>query len=155
MNVKIFRKKTIDKLSSPEQLTDYIRVSSPSMWLVLIAIIFLLSGACIWGIFGRLNSTMETAAVSEGDRLFCCIGESEAEKVKEGMEVTVNGNKYTIVKISSQPVQVPDNSLLLHYSNLNEGEWMYTADLDGNEPEGTYNATIVVESIAPMKFAVN
>lgn len=35
MKQELFRKKTLDHLSSPEQLTDYIRVSNPAMWMVL------------------------------------------------------------------------------------------------------------------------
>ena len=45
MKQELFRKKTIDQLSSPEELTDYIRVSSPAMWMILGGIIALLLGA--------------------------------------------------------------------------------------------------------------
>ena len=50
--VGIFRKKSIERISSPEQLHDYIRVTTPGVWLVLIAIIILLVGVviCIQGI---------------------------------------------------------------------------------------------------------
>ena len=64
---KIFRKKSIDKLSSPEKLDDYIRVTTPSIWVVLIAIVLLLVGAIVWGVFGEvvvhnLDGTTETLA---------------------------------------------------------------------------------------------
>ena len=53
----LFRKKSIDRVSSPEQLNDYIRVTKPSVWLVLIAVILLLIGMLIWGIFGSVTVT--------------------------------------------------------------------------------------------------
>ena len=53
----LFRKKSIDRVSSPEQLNDYIRVTRPSVWLVLIAIILLLIGMLIWSIFGSVTVT--------------------------------------------------------------------------------------------------
>ena len=67
MNNSIFRQKSIDKVSSPEKLDDYIRVTTPSVWLTLIAIILLLTGALIWGIFGEVtihneDGTAETVA---------------------------------------------------------------------------------------------
>ena len=40
----LFRQKSLDRISSPEQLNDYIRVSTPSVWMVLIAIVILLAG---------------------------------------------------------------------------------------------------------------
>ena len=51
----IFRQKSIDKVSSPEKLDDYIRVTTPSVWITLAAILVLLAGAIIWGIFGEVT----------------------------------------------------------------------------------------------------
>ena len=56
MDNQLFRKKSLDKVSSPEQLNDYIRVSNPGVWIALSAVIVLLFGVCIWGIFGRLEN---------------------------------------------------------------------------------------------------
>ena len=51
----IFRKKSIERVSSPEQLNDYIRVTTPSVWLILVATIILIIGTFVWGIFGRIE----------------------------------------------------------------------------------------------------
>ena len=50
--MNIFRRKSIDRVSSPEQLNDYIRVTTPPVWLVLLAIILLLAGMVAWSVFG-------------------------------------------------------------------------------------------------------
>ena len=44
-----------DKIDSPDKLNDYMRVLSPSVWLVLIATILLLAGALIWAVFGTVQ----------------------------------------------------------------------------------------------------
>ena len=67
MDSSIFRKSSIDKVSSPEKLDDYIRVTTPGVWLTLAAIIILLAGAVIWGTMGELtvhnnDGTTETVA---------------------------------------------------------------------------------------------
>ena len=51
----IFRQKSIDKVSSPEKLDNYLRVTTPSVWITLAAILVLLIGALVWGIFGELT----------------------------------------------------------------------------------------------------
>ena len=38
----IFRKETLDRISSPEQLSDYLHVTNPTVWLILTAVIVLL-----------------------------------------------------------------------------------------------------------------
>ena len=49
MNSQLFRKKSVDKVSSPEQLNEYIRVANPGVWMVLAAIVILLAGVVVWG----------------------------------------------------------------------------------------------------------
>ena len=51
----IFREKSIKKVTSPEELNDYIHVTSPSVWIVLAAIVLLLAGMIVWSIFGRVE----------------------------------------------------------------------------------------------------
>ena len=51
----IFRQKSLDKVSSPEKLDDYIRVTTPSVWITLTAIVLLLVGAVVWSIFGEVE----------------------------------------------------------------------------------------------------
>ena len=52
---QIFRKAAIDRVASPEQLTDYIRVGSPSVWAVLAACVILLASLFVWGLFGQVE----------------------------------------------------------------------------------------------------
>lgn len=51
----IFREKSMERVSSPEQLDDYIRVTTPSVWLVLLALVILLVGILAWSVFGTVT----------------------------------------------------------------------------------------------------
>ena len=53
--MSIFRQKSIDRVSSPEQLNDYIRVTTPTVWLVLLALVILLLGMLAWSVFGTVQ----------------------------------------------------------------------------------------------------
>ena len=63
---QIFRKKSIERVSSPEKLDDYIKVTTPSVWIILAATVALLAGMIIWGVFGKIEvntpSGVETVA---------------------------------------------------------------------------------------------
>lgn len=56
---QIFRKEALARLSSPEQLDQLLRVTSPRGWLVLAALGLVLLGALLWGIFGSVPITAE------------------------------------------------------------------------------------------------
>ena len=43
-NQQVFREKSLERISSPEQLHDYMRVTSPKLWMILTAAIVLIVG---------------------------------------------------------------------------------------------------------------
>ena len=47
MENQIFRQKSVERISSPEQLQDYMRVTTPGVWMVLLAVILLLAGVIV------------------------------------------------------------------------------------------------------------
>lgn len=55
MSGPIFREKSIERISSPEKIDDYMKVTGVSMWLVLAAILLMLFAAVIWGFTGRIE----------------------------------------------------------------------------------------------------
>ena len=65
MKNSIFREKNLTQVSSPEQLNDYIRVSTPAVWLVLTAMVLLLTGVVLWGCLGTLEVHTETGGTEE------------------------------------------------------------------------------------------
>ena len=62
MQNQLFRKKSLERVSSPEQLQDYMRVTSPAMWMVLGAVIVLLAGLLILASVGHLETTLPAQA---------------------------------------------------------------------------------------------
>ena len=155
----IFRKSSLDRVSNPEQLNDYIRVTNPGVWMIMCAVILLLIGVCVWGIFGQLDTTLTVGAVTEDNQTVCYVKEAEREKLENGMQVHIAEQVYQITEISQQPIQVDDSfaEYLAHVGDLAEGEWVYIVELnDAYGDDGMIaEAKIVIESIAPMRFVTN
>ncbi|MCR4738743.1 MAG: hypothetical protein K5886_00620 [Lachnospiraceae bacterium] len=53
-NKGIFREKSMERISSPEQLDDYIRVVPSGVWLFMAGIILLFAGVIIWAALGTI-----------------------------------------------------------------------------------------------------
>ena len=157
MNDQLFRKKSVDRVSSPEQLNDYIRVANPSLWMVLGAVIVLLVGVCVWGVLGRLDTTVTAVAVAENDQIVVYVKETDAESITEDMDVQIGEEAYAITAVSQTPVAVDDSfsEYALHVADLQKGEWVYVLTIDGTLPDGIYGAQIVIESVSPMSFVLN
>lgn len=134
MNNDIFRKKSIDKMNSPEDLNDYVRIANPGVWLMLIAIIILLAGLCVWGIFGRIESKVPVSLSVESGMAECSVSINSAAKIREGMTVSVNDTRGTVHSVDSYAGKVIIEIAL---------------------PNGQYNGEIITDSIAPISFVFN
>ena len=159
MKNNLFRKNSIDRVSSPEQLNDRIRVANPGVWLLLVGILLVLTGICIWGIFGQLNTLLPVGAVTKQGQTICYVKEECRDQVEPGMAVTTEEGTSSVEEIAPQPLQVDAGfpEYLCHVGDLSEGEWVYTVTLkDPLGEEGSiFSADIVTESISPIWFVMN
>ena len=134
MNESIFRKKSLDKVKSPESLNDYVQVSNPGVWLILAAVIVLLVGACVWGIFGRIETKLAVTAQAENGTLVCEVGEEQIASVQTGMEVRVGTARGKVLSVDAETG---------------------TAQVQLPVSDGVYAAEIVTESLKPFSFVFN
>lgn len=132
----IFRKKTLERISSPEQLTDYLRITNPGVWVVMSAIIFLLLGLFFWTMTGTLQTKVD-------------------------VKVNVENRTATIIPVSSDtlvadmPLQINSNVYVIAYTETDEYGRVYgIADVD-DLPDGVYDGTAVIEAIHPIQFLIN
>ena len=93
-------------MSSPEQLNDYIKVTNPGVWMALAAIVILLIGVCVWGVFGKLETKLPVAAVSQDGQTVLYVKEDNIASVRENMSVYVGDETYKVTSVSAQPVAV-------------------------------------------------
>ena len=158
MNTKLFRKSSIDRVNSPEQLNEYIRVANPGVWLVLAAAVSLLVGVVIWGIFGTIETTIETGVVVEGGIATCYVSAEDASRLAEGMAVSVENYNGSVKSVAAAPVQIDENfsDYVLYLTGFARGDFCYAVDVElPDMAEGVYDAAITVDSTHPISFVMH
>ena len=153
----IFRDKSLDRLSSPESLNDYIRVTTPSVWLILGAIIIFLVGVCVWGIFGTLDETVPTAAISKNGQVSCFVSENDFKRVSVGMNVEIQGENYNITELNYTPVMLNagQDDYEIYLLGMESSMWAYELKTDAKISDGIYDGKITVGKITPASFITN
>ena len=139
MNEEIFRKKSLDKLKSPESLDECIKVTNPGIWLILASTILLLAGVCVWGIFGHIDSTAPAVVRIENGSAVCWITEENSAGVHSG----------TVVKFADT------EAVITQVGEKGEGGYACTLSAASALPDGVYEGKAVLESFSPLSFVLN
>ena len=157
MENKIFRQKSLDRVSSPEQLNETIKVTGPSVWMLLGAIIALLVGALIFSVFGRLETRLSLPAMMGEGGAVCYVREDRASELAPGMAVNVDGEAHQIASISDEPERARDalNDYAMHVGGFEEDDWVYAVALDGELGAGIHAASVTLESVPAISFVLN
>ena len=139
MNEEIFRKKSLDKARSPENLNDYIHVTNPGVWILMISIIVLLAGACVWGFFGRIESSVSSVVTVENGAVECVVSAENFTSLTPGMKVRFDSYEGEITSIST----------------LDNGSYVCEVSAAGTPTDGTFSGTVVTKTVSPMSFILN
>lgn len=91
MGNQIFRKESLERISSPEQLHDYMRVTSPRMWMILSAIAALLVGFIIYASTATLENTIEIKLLADSGYISADVSFSQPDILEVQMPVRFAG----------------------------------------------------------------
>lgn len=158
----IFREKSIDRISQPEQLENYVKVPTPYTWWILLAVIIFLCGLLFWGFTGSIDTEVSCMVKAENGRLTGFISESEAGDLKSGSAVIVKNTKYSISEVSSElssasDVQKSYDGQLeaVAGDNSDDGYFYEFSAECGGLADGVYRAYVITESMCPAEFVFN
>lgn len=147
----LFRKESLEKISSPEAMHDYMRVTNPRIWMLLSVITALLIGFLIYAAVTTLETTIPLKATVQqyeydGESVSMValqLSDAAASSAKPGMKVRVAGREGKISYIFQDQEETFADVELTENSNA--------APLT----PGTYDAELVTESASPMSYLFN
>ncbi|MGN0073561.1 MAG: hypothetical protein ACI36W_07220 [Coriobacteriales bacterium] len=144
--------------ASPEQLGSYIKVSRPSVWLLLCAIAVLLAAGVAWFFAGTIHETARGTAVAAQDgSVVAYLSLEDSAAVAAGDPATLQADGTTVdavvLEFCGEPVsrsrvqeecggqQAPDEL---------EDSWYAAVRLQADAAPGVYSVAIVTASHRPV-----
>lgn len=161
MNDNIFRKKSIERINSPEALNQYLKVANPNIWIFLSAIIILLIGVCIMIIFGSIEDRQDAVVVVSSGSALCVFDSDIEEYVAGGMSVYIDEKEYKLEDVNASAIEINKNNSnvekhILHLLDKKDAFWANTAVVEGCElKDGEYKAYIVTDQVKLITFIFN
>ena len=62
-NKSLFRQESIERMQSPEKTDEYIRVSTPRAWILVVSLLLAVTGVVVWGFIGSIPKTISVSGV--------------------------------------------------------------------------------------------
>lgn len=126
------------RISSPEQLDDYLKVTNPKIWMLLAAVILLISGLLLWSGFTTIESYATGTARSVGGELIVTFDDpAKASKVLPGMEMEVGGVQAEVLTVGTGS----DGSMI--------------ASARANIPDGSYDVRVGYKTTQVISMLLN
>lgn len=154
MDNQLFRRKSLDHISSPEELHDYMRVPGPRVWMLLTAVLVLLAGFIAYAATAVMENTLpvrvqvRTAEDPDEDdgasrtETFFILPASRKDDVKAGMTVRIGSGEGKITRTGT----------------ADDGRTVCSVEPDGGSlplPDGEYDAEVILERTTPLSFLWN
>ena len=142
MKKKLFRQNEEELGTSPDQLQEYIRVTNPVVWVVLVAVVLLLGGGFVAASLGKVELTMNASATVTSGIAYIDVATPDANKLKEGQTVRFTGQE-TVGRIEQ-----------IEWLSDDLAEATFTVTLPDTDTH-PYPCVIVTDIVSPIGFLLN
>ena len=134
----ILKNQEARRLSSPEQLNDYLRVTTPRVWILLAAVVLLAVGLLVWSNVAVIESyATGTATVSNGELVVVFDDAKQASQVQAGMTLEVGDAEAEILTVGTDK----DGNVV--------------ASSQAKIPDGVYDARVGYRATQVIKILLN
>ena len=141
----LFREKALERIKSPEQLDQYLKVTRPRVWVSLFAVLLFFIGLTLWAVTGHIDTTIGTDVTVKDKKAVITTKEnenylrkSEVSKLGEGTKVIILGREVTVTSCEEKE----------------DGTKVMYADTEFL-PDGKYPGEIVIESVNAIHFLID
>ena len=150
-----FRKESLEKMNSPEQLNDYIKVANPAVWLILALTAFLLGLFLLWAFYGKIDITESTVLIAKDGEARVYVSAKYTDMLEEGLAVDSFTRKMTLLSVPAEPVQITTSfdANAKSIAGMQNGDLYYPCILDAVlDNDGCYSATVHFKSMSPVEY---
>lgn len=150
----------IQRITSPEQLNDYIHVTNTGIWIILASILVFLLGFVCWIFAGTLEVSFASYLCNDGATSLAFITPDNASKLKQGMTVRIPDTRIngTVAKVDTSATPYSEIINLVGETNadlmgIHQGDKLMKVNVNIlDAPEKVSRAVYVVDTVRPLSF---
>ncbi len=169
----IFDFESEDRVESPEKLNEYVRVASPRVWVLALALLLVLISFVVWGITGRIPKSIVLKGVVDKTMGYDIEAMLDASQFtgqsmmdKRVVYTLPNGESgtATVIDASQAPFSRSEMTTMLGSdflaASLIHSDYTYVLDVKPDTDLSSHNlevldVTIITSEVQPISFLFN
>ena len=166
---EVFRRSTMNRISSADELDHYIKVTNPSAWVITIAAILLVAGVIGWAVIAIVPVTVNTTGVAYEipdykTTVLCWVDKATADKIeKSGTKASIDGVEAKSVTVDHTPMSSSEVVSFLgnkfYLESIDISDWNYLVAIEPGEEPKYSEFTILTEAgeahLVPVSIVVS
>ena len=151
---KLFRERPLEELSTPDQLSGYLRVTGSGVWIALAGIVVLLAGLLVWSISARLAVTVQVPALVKGGELSCYVRAEDVDPSEEEITITIGDVvvQAATADARSMTMGAVDREGLYASGYVTPGSIVEVFTCAVDLEDGLYNAAVTTDTVRPVSL---
>ncbi len=93
----LFRKSSLDRVRTPEQLNEAVKGTGTGFTVLLIALAVLVTGLVLWGAFGTIEETAAASGIVSGDTIILTVPADAVSGITAGIDARIE-NRDTVIR---------------------------------------------------------
>ncbi|MBR3224316.1 MAG: hypothetical protein IKF78_03245 [Atopobiaceae bacterium] len=178
-NKQLFTQESLERMQSPEKVDEYIRVSRPSVWVLVAALVLIVCGALVWGFTGSIAKTQSTKGVmyeEDANHILCLLPLEVGGQYLVGHEANIalaSGQSIqgTVIAVGEDPMSFEEVQKQTRSDWRFQTLWGDTQDLYqyaitigyegdaqnayGLQPRELVDVSVVLTDVAPITYVLN
>ena len=144
----------MEQLSAPDQLTGYLRVTGPGVWVALAGIIILLAGLLVWGVFGTIITKATVPSVVKDEKISCYVLEEDMDLQDPKIKITIGDvTLYADTSdLQHKTLDASDDPHLYRSGYLSPGKNVVILTSGTDLKDGYYDAVITTKTLKPVSL---
>ena len=145
---EVFRRSTMNRIASADELDHYIKVTNPSAWAITVAALLLIAGIIVWAVVAIVPVTVNTTGITLESPtaktiIACWVDKSTADKIeKSGAKANIDGIEAESVAVDPTPMSSTEVISFLgsefYAESLDLSDWNYMVTIvPSEEPNHT------------------
>lgn len=150
-----------ERPSSPEQLNDYIKVTTPSVWVVLCALVLLLCAALVWSLTTNVQTTVTVWGMATDGNIACFTNNNTVSRLSLGLNAEIEGQRARGKITYIAPEAISRNEAVKRISGgaaysllLSEENYIVFIEAPGVD-DGFHEIKVVLNAVKPISFVLN